>query len=183
MENRSKPKYYFEYFLNMILKIITEPNQILHQVGAMVDLTTIKTPEFQKFLDDMVDTMYKKDGVGLAAPQVNKSIQVCVITKEYSLDGKELILINPQWEKTTIRKVWDSEGCLSVPEIYGEVKRYKSIKVKALNRHGQEIKFETSDFLARIIQHEVDHINGHLFIEKAKNLKRIEKDSEHPRYE
>lgn len=167
----------------MMLKITTEPNPILHQVGALVDLATIKTAEFQKFLDDMVETMYKQDGVGLAAPQVNKSIQVCVITKEYSLDGKELILINPKWEKTSIRKIWDSEGCLSVPEIYGEVKRYKSIKVKALDRNGQELKFETSEFLARIIQHELDHINGHLFVEKAKNLHRIEKDAEHPRYE
>lgn len=162
----------------MMLKIITEPSQILHQVGAMVNLATIKTPEFQKFLDDMVETMYKQDGVGLAAPQINQSIQVCVISKEYSPDIKELILINPKWEKTSIRKTWDSEGCLSVPEIYGEVKRYKSIKVKAWDRHGQEIKFVTDKYLARIIQHEVDHINGHLFIEKAKNLHRIEKDAD-----
>lgn len=162
----------------MILPIVTEPNEILHKVGENVDHKEINTPDFGELIDKMIDTMYEKDGVGLAAPQVGKSLQLCVISKQYSPTGKELILINPVWEKTSIRKIWDMEGCLSVPEIYGEVKRYKEIKVKALDRKGRSIEFTAKDFLARIVQHEVDHINGHLFIEKAKNLKRYEEKPE-----
>lgn len=160
----------------MILKIFTHPDPILNEKTKLIELDEINNPKFQKFVDDMLETMYVEDGVGLAAPQVGKSIKMCVISKEYSLDHKDLVLINPVWEKLSRFQVWDSEGCLSVPNVYGKVKRYRRIKIQALNRHGEKINFEADNFFARIIQHECDHLDGVLFIEKAKNLQEVSRE-------
>ncbi len=162
----------------MVYDIIIEPNPILHQRSADVVISEIPTKEIQKFIKDMVETMYVKDGVGLAAVQVNKPIQLLTIVKEYNdLNKKEdLCLINPSWTKASAFKAWDEEGCLSVPEVYGKVKRYTKIKVKALDKNGKPIEFVAEKFFARIIQHEVDHLNGILFIEKAKDLHKIKKE-------
>lgn len=158
----------------MLLPIVTEPNQILHTVAEDLTLEEIKEPKFKKFVTNMIETMYLRDGVGLAAPQVNISKQICVISKAFSPTKKELVLINPVWQKLSILKTTDAEGCLSVPNTSGEVKRYKKIKIKALDLSGKPIEFIANNYLARIIQHEVDHLNGILFIEKAKNLRHIE---------
>jgi peptide deformylase len=156
----------------MVLPIILEPNKILHQVGRDLNLEEIKSNKIQKLIIDMIPTMYAKDGVGLAAPQVGESIQLCVIAKNYTPDQKkDLVLINPKWQKTSVFREWDEEGCLSVPETYGQVRRYKKIKVEALDETGKKINFVAENFFARIIQHEVDHLNGILFIEKAKNIR------------
>jgi peptide deformylase len=160
----------------MVYPIVFDPNPILHKRSTDVDPATINTPEMQKFIKDMVETMYVKDGVGLAAVQVGKSMQLCVIAKNFTPDKKkDLCLINPTWIKINDKQAWDEEGCLSVPEIYGEVKRYVHIKVKALDGKGNPIEFVAEDFFARIVQHECDHLNGTLFIEKAKNLHRVKK--------
>jgi peptide deformylase len=126
----------------------------------------------------MVETMYAKDGVGLASVQVGESKQLCVIAKNYNTLNKkqDLCLINPSWTKLSVFKAWDEEGCLSVPGVYGKVKRYTKIKVQALDSNGKLLEFVAEDFFARIIQHEVDHLNGILFIEKAKNLHQIDKN-------
>lgn len=157
----------------MIYPIITDPNPILHKRSADIDPATIATPEMQQFVRDMIETMYKKDGVGLAAVQVNVSKQLCVIAKDF-VPGKkkDLCLINPVWTKQSIKKNWDEEGCLSVPGVYGKVQRYSHIKVRALNEKGEQLEFEAKDFFARIIQHECDHLNGTLFIEKAKDIRK-----------
>lgn len=160
----------------MVYPIVFDPNPILHKRSADVDPATIITPEIQKFIKDMIETMYVKDGVGLAAVQVGKSMQLCVIAKNFTLDKKkDLCLINPTWIKLNNKQAWDEEGCLSVPEIYGDVKRYVNIKVKALDGKGNPIEFIAEDFFARIIQHECDHLNGTLFIEKGKNLHQVKK--------
>jgi len=159
----------------MLLEVTLEPNPILHKKGRDLTVTELGTPEIKKLIKNMVETMYVKDGVGIAAPQVAQSLQLCVIAKKFSPLNKneDLILVNPIWKKTSILKAWDVEGCLSIPEIYGEVKRYTKIKVQALNQFGEKIEFETTDFPARIVQHEVDHLNGVLFIEKARKLQKI----------
>jgi peptide deformylase len=161
----------------MIYDIVYEPNPLLHQRSADVDLEHITKPEMQKFIRDMIETMYVKDGVGLAAVQVGRSIQLCVIAKDFNELNKkqDLCLINPVWKKLSIHKEWDEEGCLSVPGVYGKVKRYKKIHVTALDHTGKQLQFIAENFFARIIQHESDHLNGTLFIEKAKDLRRIEK--------
>lgn len=160
----------------MIYTIVFEPNPLLHKRSADIDPGAIDTPEMKKFVKDMIETMYVKDGVGLAAVQVGVSKQLCVIAKNFTPDKKkDLCLINPTWVKMNNKQAWDEEGCLSVPEIYGEVKRYVAIKVKALDEKGKPLEFVAEDFFARIVQHECDHLNGTLFIEKARNLRRIKK--------
>jgi peptide deformylase len=156
----------------MIYPIVFEPEPMLHKVSAKLDKETILKPETQKFISDMVETMYAKDGVGLAAVQVGKNIQICVIIKTYNTlnKKKDLCLINPEWTKLSPFKKWDEEGCLSVPGIYGKIKRYTKLKVKALDEKGQPIEFIAEDFFARIVQHEVDHLNGKLYIESAKDF-------------
>ena len=119
----------------------------------------------KKLLSDMSETLYHADGVGLAAPQVGVSLRVVVIDV-----GEGLIeLINPVIvEKSEL--VTDTEGCLSVPGVYGEVERYNHVTVEALDRHGKKVQLNGSGLLARAFQHEIDHLNGILFIELAKTL-------------
>lgn len=160
----------------MLLEIITEPNKILRQVGKKLTQEEIGSKKFKKFIKDLTETMYIRDGVGIAAPQVGQSVMLCVIAKDFTpTREKDLILINPVWEKKSIAKLVDEEGCLSVPGVYGLVKRYKKIKVTASDEQGKEICFEAVDFPARVIQHEIDHLNGILFIDKAKKLRHAEK--------
>ena len=163
----------------MLLPVTIEPNQILHKKGRDLTVAELATPEIKKLIKNMTETMYIKDGVGIAAPQVGQSMQLCVIAKQYSPvnPNEDLVLVNPVWQKTSIRKAWDTEGCLSVPQIYGEVKRYFKIKVQALDKNGKPLQFEASDFPARIVQHEVDHLNGILFIEKARNLHHVDTEA------
>lgn len=162
----------------MALKIITEPDPILRQKTKEIALADLTTPKMRDLIQDMIDTMETKDGVGLAAPQIGESIRLCVISEKHNplKKGKKLILFNPLWEKMSVLKAWDEEGCLSTPEIYGKVKRYRKIHVKALDENGQPVEFMTEDFPARVIQHEVDHLDGILFIDKAKDLHRIQKE-------
>ena len=119
----------------------------------------------KNLLDDMADTMYKNKGVGLAGNQVGILKRVIVVD-----DGDGLLqLINPvilEKEGTQL----DEEGCLSLPDIYGDVERAEKIKVKAQNTQGKYIEFESEGYLARIIQHEVDHLEGKLFSDTATNL-------------
>ncbi len=161
----------------MILSVTTEPNPILHKKGAEITVADLQSNKIKKLIADMTETMYAKDGVGIAAPQVSESLALCVIAKQYAGTDQDLVLINPVWEKKSIIKTSDTEGCLSVPGVWGDVKRYKKIAVKAMNELGQTITFNAENYFARIVQHEVDHINGILFIEKAKNIRREDKNS------
>lgn len=118
--------------------------------------------KIKKLLDDMADTMYHADGVGLAAPQVGISLKVVVIDV-----GEGIIeLINPQFVDKQGTEV-ATEGCLSVPNVFGEVERASHVIVEALNRNGKTFKIEGKGMLARALQHEIDHLDGILFIEKA----------------
>ncbi len=157
----------------MIKKIVTIPDPILKKKCLPADVVLIKAGKFEKLCKDLADTLrITKDGAGLAAPQIGESVQICVIGKDMTPEKKDdLILINPIWQKMSLLQAKDFEGCLSVPRVFGEVKRYKKIRVQALDRAGKPLDFVAKDFFARVIQHEVDHLNGILFIEKAKNLR------------
>jgi peptide deformylase len=113
--------------------------------------------------------MVKQDGVGLAAPQIGKSIQLIVIYFKEST----LVIINPKIIKKSFSKVWGEEGCLSVPDKFGEVKRHKKITIIYTNENGQKQQLAAKDMLARVIQHEIDHLNGILFIDKARKIQTI----------
>ena len=116
-----------------------------------------------RLLDDMIETMRAADGVGLAANQVGVSKRILIAT-----DGEEIIyeLINPRCDQTEGEEI-GIEGCLSLPGCYGEVPRATKVIVKALNRKGQEVRLEAEGLLARILQHETDHLDGILFTDKA----------------
>jgi peptide deformylase len=151
-------------------EIITYPNPILRQKAEPV---TAFDAELENLLADMAETMYAAPGVGLAANQIGLPLQILVIDITPKDAEKELIeLINPQilpvGEETDI----DEEGCLSVPEYSAKVKRYRRLKVTACDRSGASREFEAEGFLARVLQHEVDHLQGRLFIDHLSALKR-----------
>jgi len=128
--------------------------------------------EIKKLIEDMAETMYDAPGVGLAAPQVGVSKRLVMVDVG---DGQGLqVLINPKIIKKEGELEEGLEGCLSVPGIWGDVKRQLKITVKALNRKGKGITFESAGFRARAIQHELDHLDGILFTDKAVNLRRKE---------
>lgn len=160
----------------MIRDILTEPEPILRQKGRGISPDELGTPELEQLARDLTETMYARDGVGIAAPQIGQSVQMCVIAREHTPEQKnDLVLINPVWTKKTLTKISGEEGCLSVPDVFGKVKRYKKIKVTALDPHGKKLMFEATNFPARVIQHEIDHLNGVLFIDKAKDVYRVDK--------
>ncbi len=133
----------------------------------------------KKLIDDMIETMYDAPGVGLAAPQVGISKRLVIVDVG---DGQGLqVFINPRIVKTEGPIEEGCEGCLSVPGIYGDVKRAFKVTVKALNRKGKGITLEATGFRARAIQHEIDHLEGILFIDIATNLHKMDnKEKDEP---
>ena len=147
-----------------MLEIITHPNPILRKKSQPV--ANVLADKIQKLIPQMMAVMLAKDGVGLAAPQIGENLRIIVIAYK----EKNLVIINPKIIKKSLLKDWDEEGCLSVPGKYGQVRRHKIVTLKYLNEGGQEQKLKASGLLARIIQHEIDHLDGILFIDKAKEL-------------
>lgn len=150
----------------MILPIFTIPNPVLRQRAGEVEPPEIKSSVVQKLIFDMKETVSPVGGIGLAAPQVGFSLRIVVI----ALEDKMAVLINPEIIKFSWRKETAGEGCLSVPQKFGQVKRSKVIKVVAFDEKGVVVKFRAKDLFARVIQHEVDHLNGILFIDRAKKI-------------
>lgn len=128
----------------------------------------------QVLIDDMFETLRSAPGVGLAAPQVGESLRLVVV--EYTDDENEnakpkaYVLVNPEIVKTSAETVTDVEACLSVPGLAGEVERFEAVTVKAKNRHGKLIKINAEGWLARIFQHEIDHLDGVLYVDRATNV-------------
>jgi len=151
-----------------MLKIITHPHPVLRQKAKPIKDVTSK--ELQKLIPELTELMIKSDGLGIAAPQVAQSIRLIIV--RYRDDN--LALVNPKITNKSILKEIDEEGCLSVPNIYGQVKRCKKITVKYQDPSGKLRKLTGEGLFARVIQHEVDHLDGILFIDKAKNLRKGE---------
>jgi peptide deformylase len=145
-----------------MLNIITVPNPILTKKTQPVK--TIDA-DLVKLVAEMMATCRQANGIGLAAPQVGKSIRLCIIDLEHA-GLKPFPLINPVIKKKSWSKVEMEEGCLSIPGIFGMVKRPKKIKVKATNLAGEDLTFDADGLLARVIQHEIDHLDGILFTSK-----------------
>lgn len=141
--------------------IVMHPAEILEQECEIV---TVFDKKLAKLLNDMYDTMIEFDGVGLAAPQIGINKQVAVV--DIDDDSGTIELINPQILETKGEQN-GVEGCLSFPGLYGEVLRPYFVKVKAQNRKGKEFIIEAEDYLARAIQHEIDHLHGILFTSKV----------------
>jgi peptide deformylase len=128
---------------------------------------TAVTDELRRLIDDMLETMYAAKGIGLAAPQVGRRERLTVIDVE---DGP-IVLVNPEIV-TAEGRTKGEEGCLSIPEIYGDVERAARVVVRALDRDGKPFEIEGRELLARCLQHEIDHLHGRLFIDYLSVLKR-----------
>lgn len=150
-------------------KIVTYPFPILKETAKPV---TDFGPELEKLVADMAETMYAAPGVGLAAPQIDIPLQLCVIDISPKEGPKNLIVLaNPKIVSGEGEEI-DEEGCLSVREFFSKVPRYTKIQVEAQNLKGESVSFTAKDYFARVIQHEIDHLHGTLFIDRISNLKR-----------
>ncbi|HBX69724.1 MAG TPA: peptide deformylase [Chloroflexi bacterium] len=152
-------------------EIITVPHPTLRRNARKV---TDFGPDLQTLIDDMVETMRVAPGVGLAATQVDVPLQVIVV--EFGDEDDETVkpslytLVNPEILRPSRETIIGTEGCLSIPNLIGDVERSESITVKALTRRGQPTKIKAHGWLARIFQHEIDHLNGVLFTDRAEQV-------------
>ena len=155
-----------------VLEIVTLPDKILRQKARPV---TRFDDDLQQLIDDMIETMREAPGVGLAAPQIGKSLRLTVIETlpEVDEEGNEIedsrdlyVIANPEITWRSRKMVDGIEGCLSIPGYVGEVDRHEEIRVRAQNRHGKPLKLNVKGWTARIFQHEIDHLNGVLYIDQ-----------------
>ncbi|HET9029016.1 MAG TPA: peptide deformylase [Candidatus Aquilonibacter sp.] len=160
-----------------IREIITDGHPTLRKVAKKVDPKEISDPLFQQLIDDMFETMYAAPGVGLAAPQVNVSKRMFVMDVQDD-EHDPAVVINPKVELAE-EEVEMTEGCLSVPGYVGEITRYRRFGISGLDRDGNKIRLEGEGLYAQCLQHEIDHLNGVLYIDKAKNVRKPETDEEH----
>ena len=153
-----------------LLPILEFPDPRLRTKAAPVDPAWLALPETQRLLDDMFETMYEAPGIGLAASQVDvhKRFMVIDVTEEHD---RPLVFVNPGITARSGEQVYQ-EGCLSVPGIFAEVTRANEITVRALDRHGAPFELTTDGLLAVCIQHEIDHLDGKLFVDYLSPLKR-----------
>jgi peptide deformylase len=159
-----------------ILKVARLGHPVLREAARPVDLRAIRTPQFQRFIDDMIETMREYDGAGLAANQVHTLLQVAVIEVLGNPRYPDvpavplMVLINPVVTPLTDETEEGWEGCLSVPDMRGMVPRLTSVRLTCLDREGQPVDLVAKDFFARVCQHETDHLNGIVYLDRMRSL-------------
>jgi peptide deformylase len=135
----------------------------------------------QTLVDDMVETMRLAPGVGLAAPQINVPLRLIVVEfgdeEDEEVPSKLYVLVNPEMARVSEEKISGAEACLSIPGFVGDVERFSSVTVKGQNRHGQSVRIKAKGWLARIFQHEMDHLDGILFTDRATNIHKLEESA------
>ncbi len=152
-----------------ILEILKYPDPTLKKIATPVESVTAETV---RLIGDMVETMYRAPGVGLAAPQVGVSRRIIVLDTDHENPGKNLLkLINPEIRQAEGEVLWE-EGCLSVVDFTVEIKRAANVKLVALNEEEKEISIDAEGLLAVALQHEIDHLNGKLILDRVSRLKR-----------
>ena len=163
-----------------LLKIARIGHPVLRQPAVEVPAEQVGSAEVQRLIEDMVHTMRESDGVGLAGPQVYASLRV--ITVEVPATSTRVppvaavpltVLVNPAIVSHSAETVDDWEGCLSIPDLRGQVPRSRSVRVTALDRAGRPVALDADGFFARVIQHEVDHLDGVLFPERMTDLRTL----------
>jgi peptide deformylase len=161
-----------------ILKVARIGNPVVRTPAKPVDPAAISSPEIQRLIDDMIETMHEYDGVGLAAPQIHVGLRLAVLqVPDDAEHGREAVpltvLINPV--VTPIGKEgrigW--EGCLSIPDLRGKVPRYAKVKLEALDRKGERYVIEAQNFHARVIQHECDHLDGNVYLDRMEGMRTL----------
>jgi peptide deformylase len=175
-----------------ILKVARMGHPVLRARARAVDPAEIRTPAFQRLIDDMFETMREYQGVGLAAPQIHESVRLFVAGFAPSPEDEDdeapdrrvplMALINPEITPASPEMVEDWEGCLSIPDIRGKVPRARQITVQSYDRRGKRIELRASGFTARVIQHETDHLDGVLFFDRMKSLQTLTFLDEFGRY-
>jgi peptide deformylase len=146
----------------VILKIVQIPDPILNKKTQPIKQIT---PEIIKLAQNMIESCKKANGIGLAAPQIGQSLRLCIIDLSH-MGLEPFVLVNPKIIKKSWKKVELEEGCLSIPGVFGLVKRPEKVTVEAQNLQGEKNQLEADGMLARVIQHEIDHLDGILFTSK-----------------
>ena len=163
----------------MILKVARLGFPSLRTTAQPVPAERIETPEFQRLIEDMIETMYEYKGVGLAAPQVHLPIQLAVLEVQNHPRYPDMppvpltVLINPAVTILNSAPIEEWEGCLSIPDLRGLVPRASEVHVRALGRSGEALDFTAKDFHARVIQHETDHLKGEVYLDRMPDLRKL----------
>ena len=172
-----------------LLKIARLGHPAIRAGGEIVNAGTSADPMFQQFLNDMVETMRDAQGVGIAAPQVHvphRAVVIEVDPKNPRYPGYPnvplTILINPKIVEHSVETQDDWEGCLSVPDLRGRVSRWQSVTIEAIDREGSSIGFQAEGFFARVLQHELDHLDGKVFLDHMSDLTTLTHLREYQQY-
>ena len=171
-----------------ILKVARLGHPVLRKVAERFSLDEIHSPELQKFIDDMIETMREYNGAGLAATQVHTLKQIAVIEVKGNPRYPEApeipltVLINPEVTFLTEETEEGWEGCLSIPDMRGMVPRYTALRLQCYDRSGSKVDLVAKDFFARVIQHEADHLNGIVYLDRMKNFSTLTHLAEWSKY-
>jgi len=162
----------------MILKVARIGHPVIRRRARDLTREELRSPDLQRLVDDMTETMHEYDGVGLAGPQVHLGLRIAVIevpgSDERSIAAVPLtVLINPRVTLLGDETVDLWEGCLSIPELRGVVPRYRRLRLEALDRRGKPFTVEAEDFFARVIQHECDHLDGGVYLDRMRDMRTL----------
>ena len=173
---------------HMILKVTRLGHPVLRQKAQSLSPEEITSAQTKGFLEDLFETMHEYDGIGIAAPQVHVSLAVAILgvgsspRYPHAPEVPETVLINPKIKPLSKKIVTDWEGCLSVEGFRGQVPRWHSIEVESYNPKGEKVRFRADGFYARVIQHECDHLQGKVYLDRMKNLLTLTHSKEFDRY-
>ncbi len=161
-----------------ILKVARVAHPVLRSPAKPVPKEAFRDRLFQKLVDDMRETMYEYEGVGLAAPQVHEGLCLAVIEVPASDDRARaevpfFVLVNPVVTPLGDEREDGWEGCLSIPDLRGVVPRFKRLKLDALDRHGKPYSLEAQGFFARVVQHECDHLDGNVYLDRMRDMRSL----------
>lgn len=179
MDEKTQPK-------KETIKIVQKDDPVLKVKAREVDLDEFGTLKITNIINRMKQALLEQeDGVAIAAPQIGESLRIFVVSKRlFELEGKtktsnqkDLVFINPKIINTSKKKMIVEEGCLSVRWLYGKVERFEKVKIEAFDENGKKNVFGGSELMAQVFQHEIDHLDGTLFIEKASDLKDMPPES------
>jgi peptide deformylase len=171
-----------------ILKVARLGHPVLRQRAEPVAAQAIGSPEVQRLVDDMIETMREYDGAGLAANQVHVPVRIAVLEVQANPRYPEAphvpltVLINPVVTPLTEEMEDGWEGCLSVPDMRGRVPRYTAVRLESLDRHGERVEVVAKEFFARVIQHETDHLDGRVYLDRMRDLSTLAHIAEWHKY-
>lgn len=161
----------------MILKVSRLGHPVLRQKSEPAEIDDIRAGKYRNLIEDMIETMHAYEGVGLAGPQVHLPLRIFVyevqdrVAKRRGVDAlKAGVMFNASYEPVDDEKLLEWEGCLSIPFLGGEVPRYRKLRVKGIDASGDPVDIVAQDFTARIFQHEIDHTDGHVYVDRMPDL-------------